>query len=744
MKDVQKPDHVSLTTVINRLREGRYVIPDFQREFEWEPWDIRELMRSIFLDYYIGSLLLWKGTSESIKKLACEPIYGFEGSGAASHIVLDGQQRLTAMYYAFVAPNTSAPRRSNRFLYFIRVDKFMEEAYDEAFQYFWTRKGVQLLEDRTAQFETHMFPLATVGQGGWELPNWVQDYEKYWRAKEEKGEDSSDEVTSQSAGTHARNGHGFGEILKGITEQYQIAYIELDQDLELDKVCDIFTQINRRGIRLDVFDLVNALLKPKGIQLKHLWRDARKKLRFVDTEKMNVYILQVMSILRQGYCSPKYLYYLLPKQEKKVRGPDGSLQKKVLVQSVAEFEKQWNEAVSGLERAIQRLRHPQEFGAISSKYLPYVSILPAFASAQIATQTLPPGRQLDAQRKLRHWYWASVFTNRYSGAVEFTTSRDFLDLKRWFDDDAAEPTLITEFKTRFRSLDLRHEVKRGTSVYNGIFNLLILRGAQDWMQGTVPQYDDLNDHHIVPKRWGKKIRLETSIDTILNRTPLTGNTNRNVINDRLPNQYLPELIEKSSEATVRKTLESHLISTSAVDILLRDPFTSSDFEAFLTERQRTIKESIEDLLVKERLHLPPQLRELDAKVEVVEVALRKLICEILGDDSARLPQHVLQKVDERIRAKSRKNPAIDANQNSSLAVKLEYADLRELQDTMTSKALTPLFRSRFSTTETLAQRFDQLSELRNSIRHSRTVDEVTRKDGEAALVWFQGALDRES
>ena len=27
---------------------------------------------------------------------------------------------------------------------------------------------------------------------------------------------------------------------------------------------------------------------------------------------MNVYILQVMSILRQGYCSPKYLYYLLP------------------------------------------------------------------------------------------------------------------------------------------------------------------------------------------------------------------------------------------------------------------------------------------------------------------------------------------------------------------------------------------------------------------------------------------------
>ena len=31
---------------------------------------------------------------------------------------------------------------------------------------------------------------------------------------------------------------------------------------------------------------------------------------------MNVYILQVMSILRQAYCSPKYLYFLLPGQEK--------------------------------------------------------------------------------------------------------------------------------------------------------------------------------------------------------------------------------------------------------------------------------------------------------------------------------------------------------------------------------------------------------------------------------------------
>ena len=65
MKDAQKPDHVSLYTLIGRLKEGRFVIPEFQQEVEWFPWDIRELMRSIFLDYYIGSLLLWKGKKEN-------------------------------------------------------------------------------------------------------------------------------------------------------------------------------------------------------------------------------------------------------------------------------------------------------------------------------------------------------------------------------------------------------------------------------------------------------------------------------------------------------------------------------------------------------------------------------------------------------------------------------------------------------------------------------------------------------
>jgi hypothetical protein len=669
MKNAQKPDHISLNTLTGRLREGRYLIPDFQREFEWKPWDIRDLMRSIFLDYYIGSLLLWKGKKENFDALSCEPIYGFKEKGSPEYIVLDGQQRLTAMYYALFAPDAPLPNRSNRFFYFVRVDKFMAEEHDEAFHYDWlTRRWAKLLENRESQFCDHVFPLSVMGAGGWELGNWVQEYQKFWQKQAEQSEEP------EAARRHAANAKLFGDHLKSITEEYQISYIELDQDLAVDKVCDIFTPINSRGIRLDVFDLINALLKPKGLQLKYMWRDAAPQLEFVDTEKMNVYILQVMSILRQAYCSPKYLYFLLPGQEKTVRDPDGTRRKEVLVPDIEDFKKRWNKAVGALVSAIKLLKHPHEFGAISTNYLPYVSILPVFASLQAHVKTLPANRQLDAQRKIRHWYWASVFTNRYSGSVESTSARDFLDVRAWIEDEALEPALLQEFKVRFRNLELRKETKRGTSVYNGIFNLLVLQGARDWMSGTVPQHDDLDDHHIVPVSWGAKNLKPGMIHSILNRTPLSAETNRHVISDRLPNAYLPELIKNNGAKTVRGILESHFISPAAQEILLRDPFTPEDFEAFIAERQRTFQDAIENLLIKERLDLPPQLRELDEAVERIEIGLRAMIEGALASDPGQLPSHVSEKVEERIQRAAKKYAALDIDYYQTLAGKLEFCD----------------------------------------------------------------------
>ncbi|GAB4278557.1 MAG: DUF262 domain-containing protein [Marinilabiliales bacterium] len=750
MKAVQKPDHVSLNSLISRLKEGRFVIPDFQRDFEWKPWDIRELIRSIFLDYYIGSLLFWKGNKENFDALSCEIIYGFDnttgeqpwtyGKGKPEYIVLDGQQRLTALYYAFVAPNVSLPNRASRAIFFIHVDKFMNEKYDEAFQYDWLSKRFESkLSDIELQYEEHFFPLSIMGTGSWDLPNWLQGYQKYWEQKAEEAKNTNQEEFN-IAQQHAINAKDFGEYIKGITEEYQIAFIELDEALAIDKVCDIFTQINSRGIRLDVFDLINALLKPKGLQLKLLWRDSSKRLDFVETEKMNVYVLQVMSILKQAYCSPKYLYYLLPGQEKQIREPDGSRKKEILIKDVNEFEEQWNKAVDAIENSINLLKHPQEYGVSSSKYLPYVSILPVFSALQDHIKKIPFEDRLNAQRKLRHWYWASVFTNRYSGSVESTSARDFLSIKEWFENDDSEPSLLYEFKYRYRNIELRKETKRGSSVYNGIFNLLVINGARDWVSGNIPINGNVDDHHIVPASWGKMNISGNLINSILNRTPLTAETNRNIIGDKLPNEYLPLLIQKNGKAKVEEILETHFITKKALDILLRNPFTKDDFEEFIIERQKLIYDAIENLLIKERLDLPIKFRELDESIELVELSLRNLIFETLENKDF-IPEHIKVKTQERIKRAAQKNPAFDAEKYEKLEGILEFFDLREIQDLIISKSLWSKFQEIFLNKETLLQKFNQLAELRNGIRHSRTVDEITQKEGEASILWFNKVLN---
>lgn len=218
MLDTPMPNHLTLHELVNKLGEGRYVIPDFQREFEWEPWDICELIRSIFQDYYIGSLLLWKGTRENFDAFSCESIYGYEGAGSPEFIVLDGQQRLTALYYAFFAPDKPLPKRQNRAFYFINVDKFMAEEYEEAFNYEWkTRRLNKVLNDTKLQYQAHIFPLAIIGDRDWSLPNWVQGYEQFWR-----------EIGNQE---YAENAKAFGNYLKSIIFQYQISFIELDRNI---------------------------------------------------------------------------------------------------------------------------------------------------------------------------------------------------------------------------------------------------------------------------------------------------------------------------------------------------------------------------------------------------------------------------------------------------------------------------------------------------------------------------------
>ena len=586
MKNAPKPGDSSLADLIGDLRKGQFEIPDFQRRFVWEPSDIQDLLKSIFRDYYIGNLLLWKTTPQRFEEFSCKPIRGYpDDHGDRQYIVLDGQQRLSAIYYAFMAPDIPAPKRSSRYLYFIDIERFQREDYEDAFPYEWTKRGINLLNDRQEQYRSHRFPVSILGEVPGVLSNWLQGYRNFWTEQETSSETEEDTIMAQ---TFVQNAKEFEEHIWSIRDSYKISHIALDQNLEPDKVCDIFTKINSTGIGLNIFDLLNALLRPKEIRLSDLWESAQDQLDFIKTERKNIYVLQVMSLVKQGLCSPQYLYYLVPGADRPNHG--------IQVRDKAEFTRQWNMAVAAITTAIGRLREPQEFGAISSKFLPYQSIIPAFSALHQASRKGDPSSWLSTSRKLRQWYWASVFAQRYSGSVESTAAIDYREVCAWFEDNSAGPSAIRDFRTAIQGLDLRDQVRQGTAVYNGIINLLVRSGANDWLKDESPSGKDTDDHHIVPRSWGKEVGIGNKIDTILNRTLISAETNREIIGGSLPNEYLPKWIAENTESEVRQIFRSHFISDEAFAILRKDPFTVDDFDQFVSARESTIIDAIRELV----------------------------------------------------------------------------------------------------------------------------------------------------
>ena len=41
----------------------------------------------------------------------------------------------------------------------------------------------KVLANKEDQYASHLFPFSVIGATGWELPNWVQGYEAFWKAK---------------------------------------------------------------------------------------------------------------------------------------------------------------------------------------------------------------------------------------------------------------------------------------------------------------------------------------------------------------------------------------------------------------------------------------------------------------------------------------------------------------------------------------------------------------------------------
>lgn len=645
--------------------------------------------------------------------------------------------------------------------YFIDIDEYALRNEDDAFTYHsGSKKYDAIIEDRELQYEHTLFPLSIMGEGLYEIEHWFKEFDGYWEKELQEVSTDDYEWEEQEDGEtlneyqlriqrYLESSRKIKALIDDLLDNYEISYVSLSKNIEIGKVCEIFTHINQRGgVKLDTFDLLNAITRPKNIQLKQMYREASTQLddREYPGFEIKSYILMVMSMFEQNYCSPKYLYSMVPGAIKTIKEKDGTTREITLIHTAEEFINKWDNAVTAIESGLNALKNPREFGAIRSRFLPYPSLVPALSAIRHYVKTQNISNKASAQIKIMKWYWASIFLNRYSSSVESTSTRDFMQLKEWLENDDKELDCIDDVKREYTNLDLHRETRSNSAIYKAIFCLFVLNEARDWETFNLPEYDNLDDHHIVPKSWGgKRNGIGNMINSVLNRTAISPNTNRNIIKDRLPNVYIKSMIEANSKDEVYQTLESHLISSKATDILLRDPFTKEDYLEFIQERKTTILEQIKVKLLNQSKPLTKELKQLDQSVERVEIGIRHLILNAefsksFQDFKENMPSHILDKLATRLKREKKNNPALIEEHKENTSFWMQYSDLQELQGIITSKSLWSHFEDHFGSKEKFTSELNDIANLRNAIRHSREVDKITKLKGEASLMWFEEQL----
>src|ERR1700693_5832326 len=90
----------ALKDLLSEINLRTMALPDFQRDFVWEPSATQELIVSIANDYPAGSILRVR---DEKRVFAAREFEGAPTLDGFKHtfLVLDGQQRLTSLYQAF-------------------------------------------------------------------------------------------------------------------------------------------------------------------------------------------------------------------------------------------------------------------------------------------------------------------------------------------------------------------------------------------------------------------------------------------------------------------------------------------------------------------------------------------------------------------------------------------------------------------------------------------------------------------
>lgn len=200
----------SVENIISWINSGEIAIPEMQRPFVWEASKVRDLMDSLYKGYPVGYIIIWKNPDVKLQD-------GTFSNG--KKIVIDGQQRITALTAAITG----------------------QEVVDQEYKKIPIRISFNPLDEKfevcnpaLEKDSKYINDISEVFKPDFNCFNFAIQYGN-----------QNDSNPSDINNTLVK--------LKGILGN-SIGVIELNQELDIETVTDIFIRINSKGTVLSQAD----------------------------------------------------------------------------------------------------------------------------------------------------------------------------------------------------------------------------------------------------------------------------------------------------------------------------------------------------------------------------------------------------------------------------------------------------------------------------------------------------------
>jgi hypothetical protein len=367
--------------ILEQARSGQIRIPAFQRGFVWSSDDVAYLMDSIYKGYPFGNVLFWRTKSQLKFERDLGPFTLPEQKpDFPIDYVLDGQQRITSILGVF---STDLARKADSEwvdVYFdLRADLELQESQFLA------------LSSENVDKDRH-FPISS-----------LFDSVRYRSATKKFDDDTVKKI----------------DALQSKFKETRIPSQSVETD-DRAKIAIIFERVNRRGVELDLFQLLTAWTWSEDFELTAKLQELSDDLSshgFAEVGEDSNLLLRCCAAVLKKDASAKSLIEL--------RG--------------SEIRDNFEKVVKGLKGAIDFLK--TQVGVQTLSNLPYsTALIPLTAFfAEFDKEVSLTADQVEQTKK---WFWRSSFSRRFSSATIRNLERDIVEFDKL---RAGAPSKIDDF-----------------------------------------------------------------------------------------------------------------------------------------------------------------------------------------------------------------------------------------------------------------------------------------------------------